>query len=116
MASTAVASMQNTAAPDSASELMCVKCQSLASPSTDEYWHIGATMMRLGSFRPRSWIGENKALIRRFPGEREQGPLYVANGFPLLNHRARNPPPYCLIPAALTSAILAAVSRLTRSS
>ena len=54
IASTWVASMQNIAAPDSASELMCVKCQSLASPSTAEYWHIGATMTRLGSARPRS--------------------------------------------------------------
>jgi len=53
VASTAVASMQKIAAPDSASELMWVKCQSLASPSTAEYWHIGATMMRLGSFRSR---------------------------------------------------------------
>ena len=64
IASTWVASMQNIAAPDSASVLICVKCQSLASPSTAEYWHIGATMMRLGSFRPRSSIGENRALMR----------------------------------------------------
>jgi hypothetical protein len=60
---TAVASMQKIAAPDSASELMWVKCQSLASPSTDEYWHIGATMMRLASVKPRSLIGVNKALM-----------------------------------------------------
>src|ERR1700712_4315878 len=66
-ASTAVASMQKTAAPDSASELMCVKCQSLASPSTAKYWHIGATMMRLASVRPRSVMEENKALMRGFP-------------------------------------------------
>src|SRR5438128_2486484 len=66
IASTAVASIQNTAAPESASELMWVKCQSLASPSTDEYWHIGATMMRLGKFRPRSLIGENNALMGDF--------------------------------------------------
>ncbi len=36
-----------------------------------EYWHIGATMMRLGSVRPRSLIGENRALIRGFPDGRE---------------------------------------------
>ena len=65
--STAVASMQNTAAPDSASELMWVKCQSLASPSTEEYWHIGATMTRLESVRPRSLIGEKRALMREYP-------------------------------------------------
>src|SRR3954454_13052043 len=67
IASTAVASMQNIAAPDSASELIWVKCQSLASPFSAEYWHIGATMMRLGSARPRSLIGENRALMYRFP-------------------------------------------------
>src|SRR6202000_2218991 len=55
--------MQNIAAPERASVLMCVKCQSLASPLTAEYWHIGATMMRLASFRPRSSIGENRALM-----------------------------------------------------
>ncbi len=54
VASTAVASMQNIAAPDSASVLMCVKCQSLASPLSAEYWHIGATMMRLASVRSRN--------------------------------------------------------------
>src|SRR5258708_35896725 len=70
IASTCVASMQNIAAPDSASELICVKCQSLASPSRAEYWHIGATMMRLGSARPRSFIGENRALMWGCPGMR----------------------------------------------
>src|SRR5436305_13420260 len=63
VASTAVASMQKIAAPDSASELMWVKCQSLASPSCEEYWHIGATMMRLASVKPRKAIGENRALM-----------------------------------------------------
>src|SRR5260370_40253670 len=66
IASTPVASMQNIAAPDSASVLICVKCQSVACPFTEEYWHIGATMMRLGSSRPRSFIGENRALMRDF--------------------------------------------------
>src|SRR5437879_2997389 len=63
IASTCVASMQNIAAPDSARLLMCVKCQSLASPLMAEYWHIGATMMRLASFGSRSLIGENRALM-----------------------------------------------------
>ena len=66
IASTAGASMQKAAAPDSASELIWVKCQSLASPFSAEYWHIGATMMRLGSVRPRSVIGENRALMGDF--------------------------------------------------
>src|SRR3954470_9988135 len=72
IASTAVASMQNIAAPDSASELMWVKCQSLASPSREEYWHIGATMMRLASVKPRKVIGENKALMMGFPVDSRQ--------------------------------------------
>ena len=66
MASTWVASMQNIEAPDSASELMWVKCQSLASPFSDEYWHIGETMMRLGNFRSRKWIGEKRLLMGDF--------------------------------------------------
>src|SRR6266478_542589 len=70
MASTWVASMQNIAAPDSASVLICVKCQSLASPFWAEYWHIGATMMRLASFSSRSFIGENRALIGGISGLR----------------------------------------------
>ena len=73
MASTWVASMQNIAAPDSASELIWVKCQSLASPFSDEYWHIGETMMRLASFRSRNWIGENRLLMRGFPIGRDSG-------------------------------------------
>src|SRR5262245_59810953 len=28
-------------------------CQSVAVPSSAEYWHIGDTMIRLGSVRPR---------------------------------------------------------------
>src|SRR5215813_5491244 len=68
MASTWVASMQNIAAPDSASELMWVKCQSVAEPSSAEYWHIGETMMRLARFRPRNWIGANRALMRECSG------------------------------------------------
>ena len=77
IASTAVASMQKIAAPDSASELMWVKCQSLASPSTDEYWHIGATMMRLASVRPRSLIGENRALMQGMSGPEGKRSLHV---------------------------------------
>ena len=60
--------MQNIAAPDSASELIWVKCQSVAEPFSAEYWHIGETMMRFGNFRPRNSIGENRLLIRDVPG------------------------------------------------
>ena len=67
IASTWVASMQNIAAPDSASELMWVKCQSVATPSSAEYWHIGDTMMGFFRVRPRSLIGENRALMPERP-------------------------------------------------
>src|SRR5439155_26718303 len=119
VASTAVASMQKIAAPDSASELMWVKCQSLASPSTEEYWHIGATMMRLASVRPRSLIGVNKALMGGDPDRRESDPQHLASRSARLNPPGLQPSPYglmCsgLITAALISSKLAAVSSLTR--
>jgi hypothetical protein len=44
---TAVASMMNKDAPLLSKFVQCVKCQSLAKPSCDEYWHIGATTTRL---------------------------------------------------------------------
>src|SRR5712691_1471181 len=83
MASTAVASMQNIAAPDSASELIWVKCQSLAEPSIAEYWHIGATMMRLGNVRSRNWIGENRTLMRGIRRERKRLPVTLVPVAPI---------------------------------
>src|SRR5664280_2757230 len=45
----------------------CIRCQSLAEPSVELYWHIGETTTRLGSVRPRSVMGENRTLaIFRF--------------------------------------------------
>src|ERR1700758_1984294 len=64
--------MQNIAAPDSERLLICVKCQSVAEPSSAEYWHIGETMMRLARLRPRNSIGANRALILGFPGDGER--------------------------------------------
>ena len=46
---TEVASTKSSPAPDSASDPRCAMCQSLALPSSPEYWHIGEIMMRLGS-------------------------------------------------------------------
>src|SRR6267378_1160135 len=87
IASTWVASMQNIEAPDSASVLMCVKCQSLASPFTAEYWHIGATMMRFGSARLRSFIGENRALMGDVRAGGRNSCLYLARRRAFLNQR-----------------------------
>src|SRR5690348_17090370 len=40
----------------------CIRCQSLAEPLSELYWHIGDTTTRLARVRPRSVIGENRAL------------------------------------------------------
>src|ERR1039458_6263706 len=40
----------------------CIRCQSLAEPSLELYWHIGDTTTRFGSVRPRSVMGENRTL------------------------------------------------------
>src|SRR5215470_6383181 len=63
IASTAVASTHRSAAPPSARWPRWIRCQSLADPSSAEYWHIGETMIRFRSVRPRSWKGENSALV-----------------------------------------------------
>src|SRR5215467_4015880 len=40
----------------------CIRCQSLAEPLSELYWHIGDTTTRLARVRPRSVIGENRTL------------------------------------------------------
>src|SRR5207244_13659874 len=99
MASTCVASMQNIAAPESASELMWVKCQSVAAPFSAEYWHIGETMMRLGSFRSRNWIGEKRLLMRISGRTGKEADQFVASRLPPLNPPRPQPSPYGLMPA-----------------
>src|ERR1700741_4732541 len=46
-ASTAVASIMTSPAPPTARLPRWTRCQSLANPSSHEYWHIGETAMRL---------------------------------------------------------------------
>src|SRR6516165_11391573 len=41
---------------------MCIRCQSLAEPLLELYWHIGDTTTRLGRVSPRSVIGEKRTL------------------------------------------------------
>jgi hypothetical protein len=38
-------------------------CQSLAKPSSAEYWHIGETPMRLANVTERSWNGEKRGWL-----------------------------------------------------
>ena len=61
---TAVASVITSAAPPTAREPRWTRCQSLASPSSEEYWHIGETKMRFGKVTPRSVSGSNRPGIR----------------------------------------------------
>ncbi len=51
-ATTAVASMVNKAAPLLSKLPQCIRCQSVASPLSAAYWHMGATTIRLGSDKP----------------------------------------------------------------
>src|SRR5579862_3839088 len=60
--STWVASTTRSPAPEFESMPRWVMCQSLPTPSSALYWHIGATTMRFGKVRSASLIGENKAL------------------------------------------------------
>jgi hypothetical protein len=46
-------------APLFRSDVQCAKCQSVAKPSWAEYWHMGATTMRLASFKGP--LGEGSA-------------------------------------------------------
>ncbi len=62
-ASTWVASMMTSPAPETANLPRCIRCQSVALPSTALYWHIGDTTMRFCNVRPRNVIGENTALV-----------------------------------------------------
>src|SRR4030095_9276159 len=60
---TAVASVITSAAPPTAREARCTRCQSLAKPSMLEYSHIGDTTMRWGRVRPREVKGSNSEAI-----------------------------------------------------
>src|SRR5688572_1109081 len=51
---TPLASTHTTAAPPTARLPRWTKCQSFGIPSTDEYWHMGETRIRLGRTSERS--------------------------------------------------------------
>ena len=59
---TLVISVITSAAAPSEKLPRCIRCQSLAEPSVELYWHIGETTTRLGNVSPRKVIGENSAL------------------------------------------------------
>src|SRR4051812_17395513 len=64
ISSTAVASSTTSPAPDIHSEPRWTRCQSVASPWTALYWHIGETTMRLAKSWPPRRIGEKSWLMR----------------------------------------------------
>src|SRR3954470_3524799 len=61
--------------PPNAKLPICIRCQSLAVPSVELYWHIGETVARFGKVSPRIVNGENKALAieRSFRWEMQTG-------------------------------------------
>src|SRR5215475_11642395 len=40
----------------------CIRCQSLAEPLSELYWHMGDTTTRFANVSPRIVMGENKTL------------------------------------------------------
>src|SRR5208282_20730 len=62
---TAAASVKTTPAPPTARAARWAKCQSLAKPASEEYWHIGDTPMRLANVTSRSLNSLNRWDIRR---------------------------------------------------
>src|SRR5580704_6987873 len=60
---TAEASAITNAAPPTARQPRCTRCQSLAKPSSLEYSHIGETAMRLRKVTPRMVSGEKSSGI-----------------------------------------------------
>src|SRR5665213_1879763 len=73
----------------------CIRCQSLAEPLLELYWHIGETTTRFGSVSPRIVIGENRTLaIVRFSfrvAENSNGGCYVSPRSRRYDRRAWRP-------------------------
>src|SRR3954469_20585858 len=80
--STSVISTNTSPAPEFASMPRCVMCQSPITPSAAEYWHIGATLMRLVSSRPLILNGVNRALMGLSGMDGDEGEMRVSNGGP----------------------------------
>src|SRR6478609_4840281 len=69
-----VASAITSAAPPTAREPRCTKCQSSAKPSVELYWHIGETPMRLRKVTPRMVRGSKSCGMARRLYRRETVP------------------------------------------
>ena len=76
--STSVISTVTMPAPDIASVIQCCRCQSDATPSSAEYWHMGATAMRFGNSRSPMRIGEKRWAVMAASGGTARAPPYLA--------------------------------------
>src|SRR5215813_12517505 len=88
MRSTAVASTTTMPARAMANCIKCWRCQSVALPSSAEYWHIGETAMRLGkvsgptlSGSKRLGTGAGSCFWRQHVGRGCAGSFSVAPAF-----------------------------------
>ena len=75
---TAAASVRTSPAPPTARLPRLTRCQSLANPSVDEYWHIGETAMRFLKVTPRSEYGSKRWDTLRVSAGRGLGVSLVA--------------------------------------
>src|SRR4051812_5400448 len=57
---TAVASCIISPAPPTALLPKCTRCQSVAKPSSDEYWHMGETVILFLNVTPLIFNGDNR--------------------------------------------------------
>src|SRR5690242_4598408 len=62
----AEASCMTSAAPPTARLPRCTRCQSLAKPSTEEYWHMGEMTMRCLRVMDRRVYGVKRRLMLLF--------------------------------------------------
>ena len=80
---TAVASTKTSPAPPTARLPRWTRCQSSANPSTEEYWHIGETTMRLRSVTPRIMQGDSRDHVdlRRMDDRKARRGLLLESSF-----------------------------------
>src|ERR1700690_2141370 len=67
-------------APETQNCPRCIKCQSVALPSSALYWHIGETTMRIWTVRPRRAKGWKSALVMERDLKRSATPALLERG------------------------------------
>src|SRR5262245_18588107 len=77
----------------------CIRCQSLAEPLLELYWHIGETTTRLGRVRPRMEMGEHRTLAiagTSFSAENSNAGIMGVDG----DHQTADRPEYAILDAS----------------